>query len=314
MRTPGPCALWLSTATSFFPSKKRCCSECCERQVRVGKKEENRTITEYYHRGVVAHLIGFDLPILLDVEMIRPGEGEIVAAKRLLEKMLKRYGRFFDAVLGDALYWEAPLRALCEKHGKHLLAVLKDNNPALLTDAKALLQGPTTLWREEDGRQRTYWDEEGFTTNAIREPFRVIRTHETWIQRERVARQWVETPRESNWFWATTIPQETMPVRQVSQAGRKRWQIENTIFNTLAQHWGLNHNFHHAPAAILNFILTLFIAHTFVACFYKLNMKASLRKQLTLIATATQILRGIDSVTRKEIAASRSRGSPGNPI
>ncbi len=310
MKTPGLCASWLSTATNFFPSKKRCCPACCERQVKVGKKEEKKTVTEYYHRGVVAHLIGFDLPIILDMEMIRPGEGEIIAAKRLLERLLERYARFFDVVLGDALYWESPLLALCRKHGKHLLAVLKENNPALLADAKALLQGPPTLAREEKGRSVEYWDEEGFTTDAIREPFRVIRTEETWIQRERVAREWTHTPKHSTWFWATTIPQHIVPTRQLSEAGRERWRIENTIFNALGQHWGLNHCFHHEPTAILNFILILFIAHILVACFYRLNIKASLRKRLTMIAVSTQIFLGIDSATRKEIVACRARGTP----
>ncbi len=274
----------------------------------MGKKEEKQTVTEYYHRGVVAHRIGFDLPIILDVEMIRPGEGEIAAAKRLLERLLERYARFFDVVLGDALYWEAPLLELCRKQGKHLLAVLKDNNPALLADAEALLQGPAILQREEKGRSVKYWDEEGFTTDAIREPFRVIRTEETWSQRERVAREWTHTPKQSNWLWATTIPQHIVPVRQISQAGRGRWRIENNIFNVLVQHWGLNHCFHHEPTAILNFILILFIAHTLVACFHQLNMKEPLRKRFSLIAVTAQIFH--DTVTRKEILTHRSRGSP----
>ena len=107
----------------------------------MGRKGQERTLPEYYHRGVVAHLIGFDLPVVLDIEMLAPGEGEISAAKRLLERLMERYGRFFDAVVGDALFWEAPLFELCRKHDKRLLAVLKDNNPALLADAQALLQG-----------------------------------------------------------------------------------------------------------------------------------------------------------------------------
>ncbi len=276
----------------------------------MGRKEEKRTVTEYYHRGVVAHLIGFDLPIVLDIEPIRPGEGEIVAAKRLLERLLKRYARFFDVVLGDALYWEAPLLELCAKHGKYLLAVLKDNNPALLTDAQALLQGPPTLTREEKGRSIEYWDDEGFTTDAIREPLRVLRTKETWNQRERLARRWVHVPKQSEWFWATTIPQQIVPTRQLSQAGRRRWRIENTIFNALGQHWGLNHCYHHEPTAIVNFLLILFIAHTLVACFYRLNMKTPLRNRFTMIAVTAQIFHSIDSATRKEIVANRSRGSP----
>ena len=35
----------------------------------------------------MAHLIGHQLAIPLDVELLRPGEGEETAAKRLLERL-----------------------------------------------------------------------------------------------------------------------------------------------------------------------------------------------------------------------------------
>jgi hypothetical protein len=155
-------------------------------------------VTEYYHRGVVAHLIGLGLPLVLDIEMIRPGEGEIVAARRLLERLLERYARFFDAIEGDALYFEAPLFALCRKHGKHLLAVLKDNNPALLADAKAVLAGEPDLMRQENGRLIRYWDQEEFTSGAAAQPLRVVRTQEIWTPRERVAGKWIAREKTSN--------------------------------------------------------------------------------------------------------------------
>jgi hypothetical protein len=39
--------------------------------------------------------------------LIPPGVGEVIAAKRLLGRVLQHYGRFFDVVLGDILYSEA---------------------------------------------------------------------------------------------------------------------------------------------------------------------------------------------------------------
>jgi hypothetical protein len=277
----------------------------------VGKKENKREVIEYYHRGVVAHLVGFDLPIVLDVEMIAPGEGEIAAAKRLLERLLARYSRFFDAVQGDALYWEAPLFHLCQKHGKHLLAVLKENNPSLLADAEALFAPrEPDLVRQEDQRLVRYWDEEGFITDSIQKPIRVVRAEETTTKRERIAGKLIQHPQTSNWFWATSIPQALVPSRQLAQIGHERWKIENTIFNALGEHWSLDHCFHHAPTAILNFILILFIAHILVACFHRLNMKPPVRDRFTLIAIATQILLGIGAVAAKEITWLHARCNP----
>jgi len=257
-----------------------------KRRIKVGKKK----VTEYYHRGVVAHLVGFDLPIVLDIEMIAPGEAEIIAARRLLERLMTRYARFFDVVQGDAIYWEGPLFKLCQKYNKHLLAVLKDNNPSLLTDAKALLTGKPDTVVQLDNRVVKYWDQEGFTSDSITTPFRVLRTEEFQTKRERIARNWVHTSLTSNWFWATSLPKLLVPTQQLAYAGHERWSIENTIFNTLAQHWAFDHCYHHEPTAILNFILILFIAHTLLACFHKRNIKDPLWRNATLIAIAVQIL------------------------
>jgi len=109
----------------------------------------------------------------------------------------------------------------------------------------------------------------------------------------RIAGKWVEKEQTSSWFWGTTIPQAVIPSRQLRHVGHDRWKIENRIFNALGEHWGLDHCFRHDPVAILNFILILFIAHTLVQCFYRLNMKQPLRGRFTLIAVATQILLGI---------------------
>jgi hypothetical protein len=89
---------------SFFPSRHRCCPQCCQRKVKVNGKK----VIEYYHRGVIFHLVGFPIAMPLDVEMIRPREGEVKAAQRLLERAIDRYGRFFDVALVDAIYLVAP--------------------------------------------------------------------------------------------------------------------------------------------------------------------------------------------------------------
>lgn len=260
----------------------------------MGKKGEERKVTEYYHRGVVCHLIGFDLALPLDIEMIRPGEDEVGAAKRLLERVFREYARFFDAVVGDAAYLEGPFFRFCQDHGKHVIAVLKDNNPALLADARGIFRDETPRVTHEGRRTIEYWDAEGFTSSSgIDMPLRVLHTQETETVRERIAGKWKEKTEIHTWWWATTIPQATMPSRQLWQAGHKRWAIENELFNTLVTHWRLNHCFRHESAAILNFILTLFIAFVLVQAFYRRNLKAPLRRRFTLIAIASQIYLGL---------------------
>ncbi|MCC6127543.1 MAG: hypothetical protein IT426_21510 [Pirellulales bacterium] len=86
---------------------------------------DDREVTEYDHRGVVCHLIGQDLAIPLDVELQRPGEGKVPAAKRLLERIFANYPRYFDAVVGDGLYFEAPFINFCRERHKHVIVVVK---------------------------------------------------------------------------------------------------------------------------------------------------------------------------------------------
>ena len=111
---------------------------------------DDEEVIEYYHRGVVFHLVGFPIAMPLDVEMIQPGEGEVIAAKRLLERVLSRYGRFFDVALADALYMEAPFYNLCLHHHKHVITVLKGEQRVLLQDAQGVfsLMKPK-VWQEQ---------------------------------------------------------------------------------------------------------------------------------------------------------------------
>ncbi len=132
MAAPGRSRPWM--ATNFFPSRKRCCPECLTRTIKVHDQE----VTEYYHPGVICHLVGHELALPLDLELLRPGEGEETAAKRLLERVFADYPRFFDVVVGDALYLDAPFINFCLAHHKHAIVVVKGDQRLLLQDAQGL--------------------------------------------------------------------------------------------------------------------------------------------------------------------------------
>jgi hypothetical protein len=224
------------------------------------------------------------------VELIRPGEGEIIAAKRLLERVLQRYGRFFDAVIGDALYFEAPFFNFCIDHGKHVVAVIRGDQRVLLQDAQGLFsQMKPGLW-DEPRRLTQFWDAEGFSSaEGVKVPLRVLHAHETVTRRRRVAKQWLEDIEEHDWWWATTFPLSQLPSRQLWKAGHRRWDIENDLFNTLSTHWALDHCFKHDPIAIVNFILTLFIAFVLLQSFYLRNLNPQRRIHLTLIGLSDEL-------------------------
>ncbi|HWT79220.1 MAG TPA: transposase [Candidatus Methylomirabilis sp.] len=275
----------------FFKSRKRCCAQCQQRILTIDGEE----VVEYYHQGVVCHLIEHRLAVPLDVELLRPGEGEETAAKRLLQRVFANYPRYFDVVGGDALYFDAPFINFCLDHHKHALVVVKGDQRLLLQDAQGLFaQQPAQTWQD---RQRTvqYWDAEGFTTcEGVKQPLRVVHTVEAVRRRERVARQWQEKEETSSWYWATTLSKRQLSTRRVWQAGHGRWDAENDCFNTLSMHWGLDHCFKHDPVAIVNFVLTLFLAYVLLQCFWQRNVKAPLRKKIgTLLGLAEELRRSL---------------------
>jgi len=87
----------------------------------------------------------------------------------------------------------------------------------------------------------------------------------------------------------TTLGADRLPTRTLWKAAHARWDIENDHFNTLATNWHLNHCFKHTPTAILNFILTLYIAFLLVQTFYLRNLKPPRRHRFTLIAITRQL-------------------------
>jgi hypothetical protein len=253
-------------------------------------------VVEYYHRGVVCHLMGFDLALPLDVEMIHSGEGEVPAAKRLLERVFHNYSRFFDGVVADSLYLEAPFFNFCLKHRKHVVAVLKRKDSLLLQEAGEVFQNHRPKTWEESRTFVEAWDAGNFIScEKIDRPLRVLHSEETEYKRERIAGKWIETSEHHTWHWATTIPADLLPTRQLWEVGHRRWDVENDLFNTLVNSWALDHCFKHDPVAILNFILTLFIAFVLVQSFYRRNLNPKRRGYLTLIAIADHLYVGLAS-------------------
>jgi hypothetical protein len=278
----------------FFASRKRCCPDCQTRTLEVNGKP----VTEYYHRGVVCHLTGHALAIPLDLELQRPGEGEETAAKRLLERVFSEYERFIDAVSGDALYLDAPFINFCLDHHKDVIVVIKGDQRLLLQDAQQLFSQRTPgEWRE--GRRTVrYWDEEGFTScEGVKARLRVLHTEETLRRRAQIDRQ--EKEETSEWYWATTLSKNQLTTPQFWQAGHGRWDIENDCFNTLSTHLALDHCFRHRTIAIVNFVLTCFIAYVLLQCFWRGNLKPACRKLVgSLIGLSDELYRGLGSSCR----------------
>jgi hypothetical protein len=262
----------------LFTSYRRHCPHCLTRTVQTRRGER----LQYYHSLVMAQLVGGPIALPLDLELLRPGEAEITAAHRLLERVCQNYPKAFDLINGDGLYANPQALEIARRHRKHLLAVLKDNHPDLLEDAKALFAQHQPIRSCEGQTEFERWDLEGFTSwPQAGQTVRVIRSQETTRQANEI--------KTADWFWVTTLAQSLLPTEDLCGFGHQRWEIENQGFNYLVHYFHLDHPFHHHPTAITVLLLLAFIAYILLQAFYQLNLKPARRLHLALASLISEL-------------------------
>src|SRR5262249_22260741 len=186
----------------------------------------------------------------------------------------------------------APFINFCREHHKHVIVTAKGDHRLVVQAAAGLFaqQEPGCLVDEKDRRTGRVWGEEGFTScEGVKPPLRLGRTEETVRKRQWIAGAWQETEETTTWSWATTLTKAQLSTRGLWRCGHARWDIENDCFDTLAAHWGLDHCFKHAALAIVNSLLTSFIAYALLQSFWLRNLKPARRAGLTLIGLAREL-------------------------
>jgi hypothetical protein len=264
---------------------KRHCRGCLERLIHT----DNGDRIQYYHRLVDASLVTADLHILLDAEPILPGEDEVAVALRLLDRLVRDYPRAFDLVQGDALYADPRFFNWALDHGKHALAVLKNDRRDLLQDAQRLFEDlPPTVVQDASPR-RQCWDLEGFTTwPQVQLPVRVVRSHETRQVRRQLDGQMEQEV--CQWYWVTTLPAKLFSTGAVVQIGHHRWGIENEGFNELVNQYHADHVYRHEPTAMLVFWLLTQLSLNVFTAFFRRNLKPAARAAVSMLHVARLLL------------------------
>jgi len=250
----------------------RSCPRCLQRTIHT--KHGDRV--QYYHRYVLALLLHADGVLLLDLEPQLPGQDEMAAAQRLLARLLRCLPRAFNLAIGDALYLHPGFWRLAIAHGKHALAVLKNENRDLLVDARSLF--PEVAPRiDRHGRTESHqWDIEGFTSwSQLGHPVRVARSVETTTIRRQATRK--DQTHTIEWVWATTLPVTKASTAQVVAIGHRRWSIENEAFNELVNQWHANHVYKHDLNAMVFLWLLVCLAYNLFHVFITRNLKPQLR-------------------------------------
>jgi hypothetical protein len=258
-----------------FSSYDRHCPHCLVRKVKVKRAGgEIEEVDQYYHRYVVALLLGPVLDVVLGIEWVlneearrdmdgehAGHEGELTAARRLIDSLHDTYGGFIDAFVLDALYANGPVMTQLDNYGYGGFLVLKKENNEPLKEALTLwqMQGRCETYNDADRKEHLeFWDAED------------IETLETYTGKVRAVRAVVTKPDQepSTWCFAI-IGQRARQLgrRTALQIVRARWHIENTGFHQWIRYWNLNHVFRHSNNALLAVLLLWTLAFNLLQLF-----------------------------------------------
>jgi hypothetical protein len=258
-----------------FSSYDRHCPNCLVRKVKMKRcTGEFEEVEQYYHHYAVALLLGPVLDVVLGIEPVLNEEarrdrdpehvgheGELTAARRLIDSLHDTYGGFIDAFVLDALYANGPVMTQLDNYGYGGFLVLKKEKNEPLKDA-------LTLW-EIEGRCESYEDperEEHVEFWDVDD----IETLTTYKGKIRAVRALVTKPGEepSTWCFAI-IGQRARQLgrRTALQIVRSRWHIENTAFNQWVQYWNLSHVFRHTQNALMSLLLLWTLAFNLLQLF-----------------------------------------------
>jgi len=232
----------------LFKSEKIHCGQCQVREKTVvDAKGEKRTVQEYYHQAVALSWISGEIPFVIGWEVLQPGEGELTAARRLLDRLLPRLRKSVDLIIGDALYCCRPFfDAVCGA-GLQAMAIssgqteMDDEIDLLMqTDAPRIVRG--------DGGDVAIWEMESEAWQQdLKRKLRVIH-----CERRYEAPAWKHERRQLRVM--TSGPVAILPGGQGWKVGRSRWTIENGTFNRLTRDYALEHNYRHSVPAIVGLL------------------------------------------------------------
>lgn len=276
-------------ANEHFHSRSRCCPGCCQREVQETDAHGHpQTVIEYYHRYVCAQINGPKVNALLDVEPLRPGEGEAAAALRRLGRMRRLYGpRFFDAITVDSWYVQGPFLQAVDKLGWAWLVVLKQERMAVFQEARTLSAATAPAAAFADAARRRavqLWEVHDLSFSqsyGYDRPVSVILAREQWTETVVVGGVKEHRPRSRDWWWRAAEQLRGYPSRVKYEAGHRRWGIENKAFNELTQHYHLEHCYHHEPVAMVAQMLIWLLG------FMLFNAYATLHSQRVRLGQAT---------------------------
>jgi hypothetical protein len=269
----------------------RCCPHCLERKVEHKVGEELREEIQYYHRISVVTLVSGSFPIPLGLRFQTKGEDEVACTLALLEDLRRHLGpRFFDVLVGDALYLQTPLVNKVEALGWDWVFNLKGNQPELLAEAERLTASlPPHPPVPEQPETLQLWNLPQVDWPVAQRDVHVVKTLRSHTRcRQQVQEQETgekkivrvgETQTSTN-YYASNLELNSIPPFFIHQLGRSRWDIDVQLFQTLTTQGHLKRPSLHQGYEKAFVVLTMIrlLAFTLALVFYYRQVRSHWRK------------------------------------
>ncbi|MFB7303760.1 transposase [Heyndrickxia sporothermodurans] len=209
-------------------------------------------VTHYYYRFVGCMTIGKAPRIVWGMEplKVREGdscqkdEGEITAAKRLVEQLYKRFHHFTDILVCDALYAKAPFINHVTRFHMDVIIRIKDMRLNIVKDALGLFskRNPDHIWTTKVKNQSIRieaWEEYSMEMAHVNQGIRFI----SFVEHIQTLRHGKIIKTESKEILLVTTCQEEVQAASIRKMIHKRWDIENCLFHQLKTHCHMDHRF-----------------------------------------------------------------------
>lgn len=267
--------------TNLFSTKKPLCDDCI--------RSNSRGNIYFAHRCTVMSLIGEGANLVIDYEIIKhrkeandTGEGELVSAKRLLNKAVSAHKGFIDVVAYDALACNSKFLNTCINLGIDAVIRIKDSRNLSIKRAKKITNTKHSVKCWYDGEYEITAYESVFTMDGAKAPLRYVKFEKLKSNGDRSQVLIVTTALDMN-------------LKTVYRIMKARWNIENCVFNNLKNHANLNHSFVHGGNATEAILYLMFIASNLFKLFKTRRLKNHVPIQIELIRLLHKGLYQIDS-------------------
>lgn len=259
--------------TQTFNSDKKSCEKCLK-ALKKGKEAQRN-----FHNSVVISTIGNGAKVVLDFEPYRAGEdeakkdeGELTAAKRLIQRFSSNNERLIDVVVYDAIACNSEWINTCNEASLETVVRVKNNNVDSIREIKKQVNKSTetAIWTDVGGYENIKVFEGTFKMNNVAKPLRFIK----FLMKK-------PNGKRSQIMIITTCFE--MDIRTLFKIIRARQDIENSIFHNLKTECGLEHCFVHGGNAIEAVLCLMFIASNYMQLFYHRRIKKSVKTQVELI-------------------------------